>query len=171
MPTNSTAHCLVHRTEERRPNFRILFLLGFGHFAVDLNQGALPVLLPRLFLTYDLSYSLTGIIMLVFTMSSSVIQPLFGYYSDKKGALWLLPLSALVAGSGMAMMGLARSYYLILLAALVSGIGVAAYHPEGSKAAHFVSGSARATAMSIFSVGGNLGFGLGSVVMAIFLAF
>lgn len=170
MPMNSITHFSESQTKGNRPDYKILFLLGFGHLAVDMNQGALPVLLPRLFVAYDLSYSLIGVIMLVFTMGSSLIQPLFGYYSDKKGALWLLPVSTLVAGFGMAMMGLAQSYYLILLAALVSGIGVAAFHPEASKAAHFVSGSARATAMSIFSVGGNLGYGLGPVVMAVCLA-
>ena len=93
MPMNSITHFSESQTKGNRPDYKILFLLGFGHLAVDMNQGALPVLLPRLFVAYDLSYSLIGVIMLVFTMGSSLIQPLFGYYSDKKGALWLLPVS------------------------------------------------------------------------------
>jgi FSR family fosmidomycin resistance protein-like MFS transporter len=46
----------------------------------------------------------------------------------------------------------------------VSGVGSAAYHPEGSKFAGFVSGRKRASGMAWFSIGGNLGFALGPVV-------
>lgn len=153
-----------------RPDYRILFLLSLGHLAADINQGALPVLLPRLFTEYGLSYTLAGTIMMVFNFGSSIIQPLFGWYSDKKSALWLLPAGVFLASFGMAMMGLASNLILIMALVMLSGIGVASYHPEGSKAAHYASGAAKASAMSIFSVGGNLGFGLGAVIMAGFLA-
>lgn len=152
-----------------KPDYRILVLLSLGHLAADINQGALPVILPRLFTEYGLSYTLAASIMMVFNFSSSIIQPVFGWYSDKKNALWLLPAGVLLASLGMALMGFATNLSLILLLVLISGIGVASYHPEGSKAAHFASGTAKASAMSIFSVGGNLGFGLGAAIMAAFL--
>lgn len=153
-----------------KPDYRILFLLSLGHLAADINQGALPVILPRLFTEYGLSYTLAASIMMVFNFSSSIIQPLFGWYSDKKNTLWLLPVGVLLASLGMALMGFATNLGIILLLVLLSGIGVASYHPEASKAAHFASGTAKASAMSIFSVGGNLGYGLGAAMMAIFLA-
>lgn len=153
-----------------KPDYRVLILLGLGHLAADINQGALPVILPRLFTEYGLSYTLAATIMMAFNFSSSVIQPVFGWYSDKKTALWLLPGGVLVASLGMALTGFAKNFGLILLLALLSGVGVASYHPEGSKAAHYASGTAKASAMSIFSVGGNLGYGLGAALMAAFLA-
>lgn len=153
-----------------KPDYPILFLLSLGHLAADINQGALPVILPRLFTDYGLSYTLTGTIMMVFSFSSSIIQPIFGFLSDKKSTLWILPIGVLLASFCMALLGYVPSFALILFFALMSGIGVAAYHPQGSKAANFASGTARASAMSIFSVGGNLGYGLGAAIMAVFLA-
>jgi FSR family fosmidomycin resistance protein-like MFS transporter len=49
-------------------------------------------------------------------------------------------------------------------------VGVAAYHPEGSKFASYVSGSRRASGMSFFSVGGNVGFALGPILAAAFIS-
>ncbi|HHW06428.1 MAG TPA: MFS transporter [Clostridia bacterium] len=161
---------LIKSNVSIKPDYRVLVLLSLGHLAADINQGALPVILPRLFTEYGLSYTLAATIMMVFNFSSSIIQPVFGWYSDRKTALWLLPGGVLLASLGMALMGFAGNLGLILLLVLLSGIGVASYHPEGSKAAHFASGTAKASAMSIFSVGGNLGYGLGAAIMAAFLA-
>ena len=44
---------------------------------------------------------------------------------------------------------------------VVSGLGVAAFHPEGSKFAAYASGRRRASGMSFFSIGGNFGYALG----------
>src|SRR6185295_16650982 len=69
-----------------------------------------------------------------------------------------------LAGVGIALAADAPSYWLVVLLVLVSGLGSAAFHPEGSKFAGFVSGRKRASGMSWFSIGGNLGYGLGPVV-------
>jgi FSR family fosmidomycin resistance protein-like MFS transporter len=53
----------------------------------------------------------------------------------------------------------------VVLLVIVSGLGTAAYHPEGSKFAAYTSGRKRASGMSLFSVGGNLGYGLGALVV------
>jgi MFS transporter, FSR family, fosmidomycin resistance protein len=72
----------------------------------------------------------------------------------------------------MAAAAVAPSYPLILVAVLAAGLGVAAYHPEGSKFASYVSGAKRASGMSFFSVGGNIGFALGPVyASSLILAF
>src|SRR5205823_14608120 len=103
-------------------------------------------------------------IMLASAVSSSVIQPLFGLWSDRRGAIWLLPVGVAVAGVGIALAADAPSYWAVLLLVVVSGLGVAAYHPEGSKFAAYASGARRASGMSAFSVGGNVGFALGPIV-------
>jgi MFS transporter, FSR family, fosmidomycin resistance protein len=135
--------------------------LSSGHLATDLAQGALPALLPFLALKFELSYTMVGALVLAATISSSLIQPAFGLWSDARGALWLLPAGVALAGAGMALASVAPSYALVMLAVLASGVGVAAYHPEGSKFASYVSGSKSASGMSLFSVGGNVGFALG----------
>jgi FSR family fosmidomycin resistance protein-like MFS transporter len=142
---------------------RAMTLLGAGHLGTDFASGALPALLPFLVDRFGLSYTLAATLMLASTVSSSVIQPLFGLWSDRRGAIWLLPAGVAVAGVGIALAADAPSYWLVLLCVVVSGIGVAAYHPEGSKFAAYASGTRRASGMSAFSIGGNVGFALGPI--------
>src|SRR5205823_4104651 len=137
--------------------------LSAGHCATDFANGALPALLPFLKDRFGLSYTLAAALMLASAASSSLIQPLFGAWSDRRGALWFLPTGVAVAGIGIALAAAAPSYWLVLLLVVVSGVGVAAYHPEGSKFAAYASGRRRASGMSAFSIGGNLGFALGPI--------
>jgi MFS transporter, FSR family, fosmidomycin resistance protein len=139
-------------------------LLSSGHMATDFANGALPALLPFLKERFSLSYTAVGAVILASQASSSLIQPLFGFWSDRRGAIWLLPAGVAVAGVGIAIAAEAPSYSLVILLVLVSGFGSAAFHPEGSKFAGFVSGRKRASGMSLFSIGGNLGFALGPIV-------
>ena len=143
--------------------------LSSGHLATDLAQGSLPALLPFLEARFDLSYTMVGALILVATISSSIIQPAFGLWSDARGTLWLLPAGVALAGVGIAFASIAPSYGLVIVGVLASGFGVAAYHPEGSKFASYVSGSRRASGMSLFSVGGNIGFALGPLVASFFV--
>jgi FSR family fosmidomycin resistance protein-like MFS transporter len=140
---------------------RAMAALSAGHGATDFANGALPALLPFLVDRFDLSYTLAAVVILASTASSSLIQPLFGAWSDRRGAIWLLPAGVAVAGIGIALAAAAPTYWLVLLLVVVSGLGVAAYHPEGSKFAAYASGRKRASGMSLFSIGGNLGYGLG----------
>jgi MFS transporter, FSR family, fosmidomycin resistance protein len=140
---------------------RAMAALSAGHFATDFANGALPALLPFLIERFDLSYTLAAALMLASAASSSLIQPLFGAWSDRRGALWLLPSGVAVAGIGIAVAAASPSYWLVFLLVVVSGLGVAAYHPEGSKFAAYASGRRRASGMSLFSIGGNVGYALG----------
>jgi FSR family fosmidomycin resistance protein-like MFS transporter len=137
--------------------------LSLGHLSVDLCQGALPALLPFLIAAHDWSYGQASALVLAATVSSSVIQPLFGHLSDARALAWLMPGGVVLAAVGIALAGVAGSYALTSAVVLVSGLGVAAYHPEASRFANYVAGARRATAMSIFSVGGNAGFALGPI--------
>ena len=143
---------------------RALTALAAGHLAVDFANGALPALLPFLKDRFGLSYTLAAALMLASAAFSSLIQPLFGLWSDRRGAYWLMPAGVAVAGIGIALASDAPSYWLVVLLVSVSGIGVAAYHPEGSKFAAYASGKRRASGMSFFSVGGNIGYALGPIL-------
>lgn len=147
-------------------------VLSLGHLCVDLCQGALPALLPFLIAAHAWSYGQASALVLAATVCSSVIQPLFGHLSDGRSLPWLMPAGVLVAGVGIALAGVAGSYWLTFAVVVVSGLGVAAYHPEASRFANYVAGAKRATAMSLFSVGGNAGLALGpAIVTPLALAF
>jgi FSR family fosmidomycin resistance protein-like MFS transporter len=145
-------------------NWKVLALLIAGHFVTDINTGALPAFLPFIKDSLDLTYTLAASIILVFNVTSSVIQPIFGDLSDRWSIRWLLPIGPLLASLGLGFLGLGPSYSWILLFAAVSGLGQASYHPEGFKTVSFLSGKKKATIFSIFHFGGNLGFAVGPVL-------
>ncbi len=144
---------------------RAMTTLSAGHLFTDISQGAIPAMLPFLVATDHLNYAAASALVLAATISSSVIQPLFGHLSDRISLPWLMPIGPVLAGLGVALAGFAPSYALTFAAIVVSGIGVAAFHPEGSRFANYVSGARRASGMSLFSVGGNIGFALGPVLL------
>ena len=145
-------------------NLKILLVLSMGHLVTDIYQSALPAILPFLKENLSLSYTMAGVILMAANFTSSLIQPLFGYLSDRQEKAFLLPLGCLCAGVGFSLLSLPSSYALILMLVIVSGFGIASYHPEGYKTAHFFTGEKRVTGMAIFAVGGNLGFALGPII-------
>lgn len=139
--------------------------LSSGHLATDFASGSVPAMLPFFAVKFDLSYTLTAVLMLAVLVSSSLMQPLFGLWSDRRGALWLLPAGIALAGSGIGLAAVAPSYGLLVALVFCSGIGIAAFHPEGAKFAVFASGRKRASGMSLFNIGGNTGYALGPIVV------
>ena len=139
--------------------------LSGGHLAVDFASGAVPALLPFFVLEFDLSYTATAVLMLAVLVSSSLVQPLFGLLSDRRGAMWLLPAGIALGGLGTGLASVAPRYELVLLLVFLGGIGIAAYHPEGAKFAAYASGRRRASGMSYFNIGGNTGYALGPIVV------
>src|SRR5258705_386316 len=144
-----------------RPDMRLLGLLALGHMVIDINQGSLAAVLPFLKDALRISYTATGVIVLMANITSSLIQPLFGYLADKTARRWILPLSVLLSSLGLGFLGLAPSYWAVLALVMVTGFGVASYHPEGYRTATAVAGDRKATGVSIFSTGGNIGIALG----------
>jgi FSR family fosmidomycin resistance protein-like MFS transporter len=140
-------------------------VLSSGHLATDFASGSVPALLPFFTVKFDLSYTLTAALILAALISSSVVQPLFGLWSDRRGALWLLPAGLGLAGAGLGLAALAPSYPVLLVFVFIAGIGIAAFHPEGAKFAVFLSGKKRASGMSLFNIGGNLGYALGPIIV------
>src|ERR1700759_1807911 len=151
---------------------RAMATLSAGHLFTDVAQGSIPALLPFLIVRDHLSYAGASALILAATIASSVIQPLFGHLSDRRSVPWLMPAGPILGGLGVALAAIAPSYALTFAAVVVSGIGVAAFHPEGSRFANYVSGARRSSGMSLFSVGGNIGFALGpALVTPLVLAF
>src|ERR671912_2202111 len=143
---------------------RAMVALSAGHLFTDVNQGAVAALIPFLVSERGLSLTAAGFLVLAATLSSSIVQPLFGYFSDRTPLIALMPIGVMLGGSGIALVGVAPNYSLILLCTILSGLGVAAFHPESARFANYVSGMGRARGMSFFSVGGNAGFALGPVI-------
>lgn len=143
---------------------RCVSVLASGHLCIDLCQGAVPALLPFLITERHLSYAAAASLVLATSLASSVIQPVFGSLADRFAAPWFMPVGLLIAGIGLSGAGLADNFWLIVLSMMVSGIGVAVFHPEAARWMNLVAGQKRATAMSIFSVGGNLGFAIGPLL-------
>jgi MFS transporter, FSR family, fosmidomycin resistance protein len=152
-------------------NLKALILLTAGHLVTDINTGALPAFLPFIKEFLNLSYTMTASIMLIFNVTSSVIQPIFGYFSDRWFARWLLPSGCFIASLGMALLGFGSSYSWIFFFAALSGLGQGSYHPEGFKTVNFLSGEKKATAISLFLVGGSLGLSLGPLMATIFFKY
>ncbi|MFJ9853799.1 MFS transporter [Streptomyces sp. NPDC101150] len=132
-------------------------LMSLGHACVDIYQGAVAALVPFFVSERAYTYAAASGIVLAASLLSSVVQPLFGALTDKWSLPWLLPVSTLAGGAGVALSGVGDSYALTLAVVAISGIGVAAYHPEAARLARHASRGSH-TAMGWFSLGGNLGF-------------
>jgi FSR family fosmidomycin resistance protein-like MFS transporter len=144
-------------------NKKALAILSAGHFFTDVNQGALPALLPFFKEALNLSYTMSGVILLSANLTSSIIQPVLGHLSDRRPLGWFIPLAPFIACLGLSITGFISNYPLLLLCVILSGFGIAIFHPEGFKTAYFFTGDKKATGMSIFAVGGNLGIAVGPI--------
>lgn len=141
-------------------------LLSVGHACVDIYQGAVASLVPFFVAERAYSYAAVSGIVLAASVLSSVAQPVFGLLTDRWAMPWILPVSTILGGLGIALSGLSGSYPLTLLFVAVSGVGVAAYHPESARVARLVSEGSH-TAMGWFSVGGNLGFAAAPLMVTV----
>ena len=144
--------------------YRSAALLTLAHAATDINQGAIPVLLPFFIAQHNLTYAAAAVIVFTTTLVSTITQPVFGIVADRLSRPWLMPFGVLLAGVGLSCVGLAPTYETGLIAVALSGIGVAAFHPEGARLANRFAGDKKATIMSIFATGGQLGFAIGPLI-------
>jgi FSR family fosmidomycin resistance protein-like MFS transporter len=146
-------------------DYRLIGLLSAAHLSDDINQGVVPAMLPFLIAAGHLTYAAAAGLVLAQTLFSSIVQPLFGLIADRRPSAWLIPVGLSLAGIGVALTGLTHSYWLIFAAIAISGLGISAFHPEAARRVRFVSGARAATSMSLFTVGGMVGFALGPVLI------
>ncbi|MEU8782531.1 MFS transporter [Streptomyces sp. NPDC048637] len=151
------------------PRNRSLLLLSAGHACVDVYQGAVASLVPFFVAEGGYTYAAASGIVLAASLLSSVAQPVFGALTDRRAMPWLLPVSTLAAGLGIALSGMSGSYALTLAFVAVSGIGVAAYHPESARVAR-LAGQGSHRAMGSFILGGNIGFALAPLMVTAVIA-
>lgn len=162
--TISESNLSSEKSPKQNQGRRYSYLMMIAHLCDDLNQGALVAVIPFLVLHNGYSYAEVTALLLVSNAASAIIQPLFGWLGDKKPRPWLMAAGIFLAGIGMAGVGVLPNYPLIMASAMLSGIGVAMFHPEGGRLGNLTAGEQKGKGMSIFAVGGKLGFTFGPLV-------
>jgi FSR family fosmidomycin resistance protein-like MFS transporter len=128
-----------------------------AHAVDDFYQGLVPAAVPYLVLAQHYSYVQASGLALAATVGSALPQVGIGILADRRRLPWLAPLGISLAGIGAGLIGLAPSYPLVFVLLLLSGLGVAMFHPPAGRDARRAAGGST-TAMSYFAVGGSIGF-------------
>jgi FSR family fosmidomycin resistance protein-like MFS transporter len=144
----------------------ILFALSIAHMLNDTFQAMLPAIYPLLKDSYHLTFTQIGLITLSYQLTGSLLQPVVGFYTDRRPKPYSLPVGMTVTLSGMALLSQAHSFPLMALAAGMMGMGSSVFHPEASRVARMASGGRHGFAQSLFQVGGNFGTSLGPLLAA-----
>ncbi|MGO4540184.1 MFS transporter [Paenibacillus sp. 2TAB19] len=146
--------------------FTILLGVSAAHLLNDVMQSVVPAVFPLFQQKLHLSFAEIGWVAFALNISASVLQPLIGYYTDRRPMPSLLPLGMVFTLLGMIGFALAPSLAYLLLASVFIGIGSSVLHPESSRVAHLAAGKGKGIAQSIFQVGGNTGQALAPLMVA-----
>src|SRR5450432_2821221 len=149
--------------------YPILLTISFSHLLNDTIQSLIPSIYPIVKSSFHLNFSQVGLITLTFQMAASLLQPVIGFYTDKKPQPFSLAIGMSFTLVGLVLLSQAASYYFILVAVALIGIGSSVFHPEASKIAYMAAGPRRGLAQSIFQVGGNAGSALGPLLAAMII--
>ena len=149
-------------------NKYFLYFLSVSHMSVDITSGALPAILPFYVSEYGMDYTSIAGLMFASSFLSSFVQPLFGWLADKGSRQWFMGLGILLSCGSLAVTGFVTDYWTIFIAVSIMGLGSSLFHPEGARTVNALSGHHKGQGLSIFSVGGNAGFGFGPLI-AVFL--
>lgn len=139
--------------------------MAAAHLSIDISSGSLAAILPFFVSNYGMDYTRIAGLMFASSFLSSIIQPLFGYMADKGSRQWFMGLGAAMTGLCFAVTGFVTEYWLLFAMVTCMGIGSAIFHPEAARMVNLISGRKKASGMSIFSVGGNAGFGFGPLLL------
>ncbi|WP_173932547.1 MFS transporter [Chelativorans sp. Marseille-P2723] len=156
-------------TAGRRPEntvFAVILAVSVCHFINDVIQSLLVAVYPLLKLNYKLDFWQIGLLTMAFQGTASVLQPLIGLYADKRPLYYLLPAAMGFTCVGLMVFAFASQYGVLVLGAMLVGLGSAIIHPESSRVARLASGGRYGLAQSLFQVGGNLGASMGPLVAA-----
>jgi FSR family fosmidomycin resistance protein-like MFS transporter len=154
---------------ERAPEqtvFVILAALSVCHFLNDMMQSLLAALYPVFKTNYGLSFAQIGLLAFAFQLTASLLQPLVGWYTDRRPRPRFLTLGMGCTFTGLLLLAWAGHYWLLVVAASVVGFGSAVFHPESSRIARVASGGRHGLAQSLFQVGGNTGSAIGPLLAA-----
>lgn len=150
----------------KKSNFFNITLLGAGHFCSDFYANFLPALLPIVMVKLGLSLTMSGMLVMVYSVISSVLQPVSGYIIDKHGFAWLILITTPVSAFFICLAGLADSQLTLFLLVGLAGLGASVFHPlAASLMGKVVTAETKGTAMSIFIFGGNVGYAVAPAVI------
>ncbi|WOD43542.1 MFS transporter [Hwangdonia lutea] len=147
--------------------FQILYFISFSHLINDLIQGVIPSVYPLLKEKYHLSFVQIGLLTFAFQFSASILQPLIGYYTDKRPQVYALIFGFLISTFGVLFLSFANGFISIIISCVLIGVGSAIFHPESSRIANLASGGKIGVAQSIFQIGGNLGTAIAPLLVAL----
>ena len=150
--------------------YPVIFAIAFCHMLNDMMQSLLPAIYPNLKKTFDLDFAHIGLVTFTFQVTSSLLQPLVGLYTDRRAVPFALPTAMIATFLGLLLLAFANSYALLLTAAATVGIGSSVFHPESSRVAHMAAGPRRGFAQSMFQSGGSIGTALGALGAASIVA-
>lgn len=145
--------------------YPVLFAICLAHFINDLLQIVLISNFPEFKENYALSYAQIGAITLTFQITSSILQPFVGNYTDKHPQPFSFLIGMIFTLIGIISLSFADSYSSILISAVLIGLGSSVFHPEASKLSYYASGGRRGLAQSIFQIGGNTGTAVGPLLV------
>ena len=157
---SSSTQAVKSQSKSQAAVFSILFAISGIHLLNDTIQVIITALFPIFEEALKLSYTQLGWLTFTLYMTSSVLQPMIGIFSDKKPTHLLLIVGVTFSAVGIVGVGLSTNYWIILLGVIFMGLGSAIFHPEGSKVVYLASGPKRGLAQSIYQVGGNFGTSL-----------
>jgi FSR family fosmidomycin resistance protein-like MFS transporter len=144
----------------------VLVAISFCHFLNDMVQSLVPAIYPLLKDSFHLNFSQIGLITMTYQMTASLLQPLVGYYTDKRPMPYSLTLGMGFTLCGLLLLAVAPTYPILIAAAALIGMGSAVFHPESSRVARMASGGQHGFAQSLFQVGGNAGSSMGPLLAA-----
>jgi len=153
-----------------RWNLRGLSVISFAHGLSDFYSGAVPFIIYFVVTRGHLSPAYQGALGFVWYLTSSVVQPLFGAYSDRRGKWWFLPAAVLLTVVAVSLAGTVHSIVALAACIVLGGFGSAIMHPEAGKYSAMLSGARKAGGISIFQIGGQIGYAIGPAVVAALLA-
>ena len=145
----------------------VLLMVSLGHLLNDMFQSVIPAIYPMLKEALGLSFLQIGAITLTNQLTSSLLQPLVGYFSDRHPRPYALAFGMCFTLSGLLLLSVAESFVLVLLSVAFVGVGSSVLHPESSKVARMASGGQKGMAQSVFQVGGNIGRSFGPIIVAL----
>lgn len=147
--------------------FNILFTISVCHMLNDMMQSLLPAIYPILKANYTLSFAQVGVLTFAFQITASLLQPVVGFYVDRKPKPYSLAIGMGFTLCGLLLLSSAAHYGLLLLAAALIGTGSSVFHPESSRVARMAAGGQHGLAQSVFQVGGNAGSAIGPLLAAL----
>jgi MFS transporter, FSR family, fosmidomycin resistance protein len=149
-----------------RTAYSILLAISVSHCLNDTLQSLIPSIYPMLRENFALSYGQIGLITLAFQLTASLLQPFVGLYTDHRPQPYSLTIGMGVSLCGLVLLAYASNFEMVLIAAMLVGVGSSVFHPESSRVARLASGGKPGMAQSIFQVGGNLGTSIGPLLAA-----